>query len=166
MWKNPNTGVTEEILIECTETRDQPKNKERALSRLRTFIFDKEHQKYIDDIAQKRKTLVYRRPFGQDTHLQLPAGTCHRSSYQLHNPQSAGCTRRFARRNTIRSELNRKRRTPKSCRILTKKDMKRTDLVNNILSKGSFLCVGLDPDPAKMPAALAAKGADGIIGIQ
>ncbi|MFG6384954.1 MAG: orotidine-5'-phosphate decarboxylase [Muribaculaceae bacterium] len=41
--------------------------------------------------------------------------------------------------------------------------MKRTDLVNNILSKGSFLCVGLDPDPAKMPAALAAKGADGII---
>ncbi len=58
MWKNPNTGVSEEILIECTETRDQPKNKERALSRLRTFIFDKEHQKYIDDIAQKRRTLV------------------------------------------------------------------------------------------------------------
>ena len=27
MWKNPNTGETEEILIECTETRDQPKNK-------------------------------------------------------------------------------------------------------------------------------------------
>ena len=26
-WKNPNTGVVEEILIECTETRDQPKNK-------------------------------------------------------------------------------------------------------------------------------------------
>ena len=47
-WKNPNTGVVEEILIECTETRDQPKNKERALSRLRTFIYDKEHQKYID----------------------------------------------------------------------------------------------------------------------
>ena len=44
-WKNPNTGVVEEILIECTETRDQPKNKERALSRLRTFIYDKEHQK-------------------------------------------------------------------------------------------------------------------------
>lgn len=43
-WKNPNTGVVEEILIECTETRDQPKNKERALSRLRTFIYDKEHQ--------------------------------------------------------------------------------------------------------------------------
>ena len=58
MWKNPNTGETEEILIECTETRDQPKNKERALARLRTFIYDKEHQKYIDDIASRRKTLV------------------------------------------------------------------------------------------------------------
>jgi len=57
-WKNPNTGIVEEILIECTETRDQPKNKERALSRLRTFIYDKEHQKYMDDIAQKRKTMV------------------------------------------------------------------------------------------------------------
>lgn len=58
MWKNPNTNETEEILIECTETRDQPKNKERALSRLRTFIYDKEHQKYIDDIASRRKTMV------------------------------------------------------------------------------------------------------------
>ena len=58
MWKNPNTGETEEILIECTETRDQPKNKERALSRLYTFIYDKEHQKYIDDIASRRKSLV------------------------------------------------------------------------------------------------------------
>ena len=57
-WKNPNTGVVEEILIECTETRDQPKNKERALSRLRTFIYDKEHQNYIDDIASRRKTMV------------------------------------------------------------------------------------------------------------
>ena len=58
MWKNPNTGEVEEILIECTETRDQPKNKERALSRLRTYIYDREHQKYMDDIASRRKTLV------------------------------------------------------------------------------------------------------------
>ena len=57
-WRNPNTGIIEEILIECTETRDQPKNKERALSRLRTQIYDKEHQKYIDDIAARRKTMV------------------------------------------------------------------------------------------------------------
>lgn len=58
MWTNPNTGEPQEILIECTETRDQPKNKERALARLRTFIYDHEHQKYVDDIANRRKTLV------------------------------------------------------------------------------------------------------------
>ena len=58
MWTNPNTGEQQEILIECTETRDQPKNKERALARLRTFIYDREHQKYVDDIANRRKTLV------------------------------------------------------------------------------------------------------------
>ena len=57
-WRNPNTGVVEDRTIECTETRDQPKNKERALSRLRTFIYDKEHQKYIDEIASRRKTMV------------------------------------------------------------------------------------------------------------
>ena len=57
-WRNPVTGLTEEILIECTETRDQPKNKERALARLRTFIYDREHRKYLDDIASRRKTLV------------------------------------------------------------------------------------------------------------
>ena len=58
MWTNPNTGEQQEILIEFTETRDQPKNKERALARLRTFIYDNEHKKYVDDIASRRKTLV------------------------------------------------------------------------------------------------------------
>lgn len=41
--------------------------------------------------------------------------------------------------------------------------MKRTELVDNIRRKGSFLCVGLDPDPAKMPARLAERGAEGIL---
>ena len=41
--------------------------------------------------------------------------------------------------------------------------MKRTELVENIWRKKSFLCVGLDPDPAKMPQALAERGAAGIL---
>lgn len=57
-WRNPVTGEEEEILIECTETRDQPKNKERALARLRTFIYDREHRKYRDDIDSRRRSLV------------------------------------------------------------------------------------------------------------
>ena len=36
--------------------------------------------------------------------------------------------------------------------------MKRTDLVNNIFEKGSFLCVGLDPDVKKLPECI--KGTD------
>ena len=90
-WKNPITGVVEEILIECTETRDQPKNKERALARLRTFIYDKEHQKYVDDIASRRKTLVstgdrsakirtYNYPQGRNTD--------HRINYTIYNLQA------------------------------------------------------------------------------
>lgn len=39
VWKNPNTGVSEEILIECTETRDQPKNKELLPSRALPFVY-------------------------------------------------------------------------------------------------------------------------------
>ncbi len=91
MWKNPNTGETEEILIECTETRDQPKNKERALSRLRTFIYDKEHQKYIDDIASRRKTLVSTGDRSAKIRTyNYPQGriTDHRINYTIYNLQS------------------------------------------------------------------------------
>lgn len=88
MWKNPITGVTEEILIECTETRDQPKNKERALSRLRTFIYDKEHQKYIDDIASRRKTMVSTGDRSAKIRTyNYPQGriTDHRINYTIYN---------------------------------------------------------------------------------
>ena len=88
VWTNPNTGEKEEILVECTETRDQPKNKERALARLRTRIYDREHQKYIDDIASRRKTMVstgdrsakirtYNHPQGRITD--------HRINYTIYN---------------------------------------------------------------------------------
>ena len=91
MWRNPNTGVSEEILIECTETRDQPKNKERALSRLRTFIYDKEHQKYIDDIASRRKTLVSTGDRSAKIRTyNYPQGriTDHRINYTIYNLQA------------------------------------------------------------------------------
>ncbi|MBD5284413.1 MAG: peptide chain release factor 1 [Bacteroides sp.] len=87
-WKNPNTGQTEEILIECTETRDQPKNKERALARLRTFIYDREHQKYVDDIASRRKTLVSTGDRSAKIRTyNFPQGrmTDHRINYTVYN---------------------------------------------------------------------------------
>ncbi len=90
-WKNPITGVDEEILIECTETRDQPKNKERALARLRTFIYDKEHQKYVDDIASRRKTLVSTGDRSAKIRTyNYPQGriTDHRINYTIYNLQA------------------------------------------------------------------------------
>lgn len=87
-WKNPNTGMVEEILIECTETRDQPKNKERALSRLRTFIYDREHSKYMDDIASKRKTMVSTGDRSAKIRTyNYPQGriTDHRINYTIYN---------------------------------------------------------------------------------
>ncbi len=90
-WKNPITGAVEEILIECTETRDQPKNKERALARLRTFIYDREHQKYVDDIASRRKTLVSTGDRSAKIRTyNYPQGriTDHRINYTIYNLQA------------------------------------------------------------------------------
>ncbi len=91
IWKNPVNGNSEEILIECTETRDQPKNKERALSRLRTMIYDREHQKYIDDIAKRRKTMVSTGDRSAKIRTyNYPQGriTDHRIGYTIYNLQN------------------------------------------------------------------------------
>ena len=39
-FKDPYTGEEEEILIENTETRDQPKNRENAMRQLRSILYD------------------------------------------------------------------------------------------------------------------------------
>ncbi len=88
MWTNPVTNQQQEILIECTETRDQPKNKERALARLRTFIYDHEHQKYVDDIASRRRTLVSTGDRSAKIRTyNFPQGriTDHRIGYTIYN---------------------------------------------------------------------------------
>lgn len=89
-WKNPNTGEVEEILIECTETRDQPKNKERALARLYTYIYDHEHQKYVDDISSRRRSLVSTGDRSAKIRTyNFPQGrvTDHRIGYTTHDLQ-------------------------------------------------------------------------------
>jgi peptide chain release factor 2 len=52
MYKDPYTGEEEEILIENTETRDQPKNKENALRLLRSMLYDKELQHRMEEQAK------------------------------------------------------------------------------------------------------------------
>ena len=51
-YKDPYTGEEEEILIENTETRDQPKNKENALRQLRSILYDKELQHRMEEQAK------------------------------------------------------------------------------------------------------------------
>jgi peptide chain release factor 2 len=48
-YKDPYTGVEEEILIENTETRDQPKNKENALRLLKSQLYDRELQHRLEE---------------------------------------------------------------------------------------------------------------------
>ena len=52
MYKDPYTGEEEEILIENTETRDQPKNKVNALRLLRSMLYDKELQHRMEEQAK------------------------------------------------------------------------------------------------------------------
>lgn len=51
-FTDPYTGEKEEILIENTETRDQPKNKENALRQLRSILYDKELQHRMAEQAK------------------------------------------------------------------------------------------------------------------
>ncbi|WP_143813372.1 MULTISPECIES: peptide chain release factor 2 [Parabacteroides] len=51
-FKDPYTGEEEEILIENTETRDQPKNRENAMRQLRSILYDKELQHRMAERAK------------------------------------------------------------------------------------------------------------------
>jgi len=51
-FKDPYTGEEEEILIENTETRDQPKNRENAMRQLRSILYDKEMQHRLAEKAK------------------------------------------------------------------------------------------------------------------
>ena len=51
-YKDPYTGAEEEILIENTETRDQPKNKENAMRLLRSQLYERELRHRMEEQAK------------------------------------------------------------------------------------------------------------------
>lgn len=51
-YEDPDTGEKEEILIENTETRDQPKNKAKALLLLKSQLYDREMKKRMEAQAK------------------------------------------------------------------------------------------------------------------
>ena len=52
------THIPSGLVVQCQEERSQLKTKDRAFEELRTRLYNLEHQKYLDEIASKRKTMV------------------------------------------------------------------------------------------------------------
>ena len=82
------THIPSGLVVQCQEERSQLKNKDRAFEELRTRLYNLEHQKYLDEIASKRKTMVstgdrsakirtYNYPQGR--------GTDHRINWSMYN---------------------------------------------------------------------------------
>ncbi|MGL5691130.1 MAG: peptide chain release factor-like protein, partial [Bacteroidales bacterium] len=46
------------IAVQCQDEKSQLKNKAKALTELRSRIYNIEYQKWLDEIASKRKTMV------------------------------------------------------------------------------------------------------------
>jgi peptide chain release factor 1 len=46
------------IMVQCQDEKSQHKNKAKAMTELRSRIYAIEHQKYLDEVAGKRKTMV------------------------------------------------------------------------------------------------------------
>ncbi len=52
------THIPTGIVVTCQDEKSQIKNLDKAMAELRSRIYNLEHQKYLDDISSKRKTMV------------------------------------------------------------------------------------------------------------
>ena len=52
------THIPSGIVVTCQDQKSQIKNLDKAMSELRTRLYNLEYQKYLDGIASKRKTMV------------------------------------------------------------------------------------------------------------
>lgn len=81
------TGIT----VQCQDEKSQLKNKAKALIELRSRIYNMEYQKYLDEIAGKRKTMVSSGDRSAKIRTyNYPQGriTDHRINYTIYNLSS------------------------------------------------------------------------------
>ncbi|MCC8153699.1 MAG: peptide chain release factor 1 [Tannerellaceae bacterium] len=78
------TGIT----VQCQDKKSQLKNKAKAMVELRSRIYNMEYQKYLDEIASKRKTMVSSGDRSAKIRTyNYPQGriTDHRINYTIYN---------------------------------------------------------------------------------
>ncbi|MDR1938526.1 MAG: peptide chain release factor 1, partial [Tannerellaceae bacterium] len=78
------TGIT----VQCQDEKSQLKNKAKALVELRSRIYNMEYQKYLDEIASRRKTMVSSGDRSAKIRTyNYPQGriTDHRINYTIYN---------------------------------------------------------------------------------
>ena len=82
------THIPTGIVVQCQDQKSQLKNFDKALEELRTRIFNLEYQKYLDEIASKRKTMVSTGDRSAKIRTyNYPQGriTDHRINYTIYN---------------------------------------------------------------------------------
>ena len=82
------THIPSGIVVQCQDERSKLKNYDKALAELRTRLYNLEYQKYLDDIASKRKTMVSTGDRSAKIRTyNYPQGrvTDHRINYTIYN---------------------------------------------------------------------------------
>jgi peptide chain release factor 1 len=82
------THIPSGIVVQCQDERSKLNNYDKALAELRTRLYNLEYQKYLDDIASKRKTMVSTGDRSAKIRTyNYPQGriTDHRINYTLYN---------------------------------------------------------------------------------
>jgi peptide chain release factor 1 len=86
------THLPSGIVVECQDGRSQHQNYDKALRVLRSRIYEIEHQKYIEEIAGRRRTMVStgdRSAKIRTYNFPQSRITDHRIGYTTHNLQGA-----------------------------------------------------------------------------